>query len=179
MVSRKVPVPRAPARSGGGGRTVSRPGVSADGKGSNFQSPYQPPPSHTDLTGDIAALDPNAWQMVHVADRFWRVKMPTPNALGLLAEIIEQKGGAQLQAMNMFLSNHLHPDDMAEMLGKLTDPEDPFGAAEYQELYRATVTVGTARPFSQSSASSGPPRTTGATFEPSYPLVAFRTRSTR
>lgn len=160
---------------------MSRPGVSADGAGSNFQSPYQPPPGMPDLHGDIAVAigDPDAWQLVHVAGMFWRVKVPTPNALGLLAEIQELKGGSQVQAINMFLANHLHPEDMSEMLARMTDPEDSFGAAEYQELYRATVTVGTARPFSRSSGSSGPPLRIGAVSEPSYPLVAFRTRSRR
>lgn len=177
MVSRRVPVHRASgSRGGGGGRTVSRPGVNAEGQGGGFQSPYQPPTGRLDLEADVTALDPDAWHLVHVADRFWRVKVPTPNAIGLLAEIIEQKGGAQLQAMNMFIAHHMHPDDLALMLMKMADPEDSFGAQDYQELYRATVTVGTARPFSRSSASSGPPFITGAQFEPSYPSVAFKAR---
>lgn len=168
MVSRKVPVHRAP-RSGGGSspRTVSRPGVSADGK-SAFQSPFQPPPRGSDLAGDVAAMDPNAWQLVHVADTFWRVRQPTPSALGLLAEILETKGGAQVQTINMFLANHMHPDDLASMLDRMTDPDDSFGSTEYQELYRATVTVGTARPFSPSSPSSAPPPIRGVSSEPSW-----------
>lgn len=179
MVSRKVPVHRAP-RGGGGSapRTVSRPGVSADGK-SAFQSPYQPPPRGSDLAGDVAAMDPNAWQLVHVAGVFWRVRVPTPSALGLLAEILETKGGAQVQTINMFLANHMHPDDLAVMLDRMTDPDDSFDASAYQELYRATVTVGTARPFSQSSPSSGPPPIRGVSSEPSWLSAVWGTRSRR
>lgn len=179
MVSRKVPVHRpSPSRGGGGkGRTVSRPGVNSEGTGSGFQSPYQPPTGRADLEADMAlALGTRDWQLIHVADRFWRVKVPTPNAIGLLAEIIELKGGAQLQAMNMFIAHHMHPEDTAFMLEKMADPEDSFGATEYQEIYRSIVTAGTARPFSRSSASSRPPSITGVSFEPSYPSVVFRPR---
>lgn len=175
MVSRKVPVPRARGGAGSGSRTVSRPGVNSDGK-SNFQSPYQPPPSADDLSGDIAMLDPNAWQAVFVAGQVWRVKVPTPSALGLLGEILERKGGSQVQAINMFLAAHMHSDDLATMLTRMSDPDDSFGGDEYQELYRQTVTVGTARPFSRSSDSSGPLYTAGASSEPSWLSAAWGTR---
>lgn len=178
MVSRKVPVPRGRGGGGNSPRTVSRPGVNSDGK-SNFQSPYQPPPAGDDLGGDIAMLDPNAWQMVYVAEVFWRVKVPTPSALGLLGEILERKGGSQVQAINMFLSAHMHPDDLTTMLTRMSDPEDSFGADEYQELYRKTVTVGTARPFSRSSDSSGPLYTAGVSSEPSWLSAVWGRRSRR
>lgn len=175
MVSRKVPVHRGRGGGGSAARTVSRPGVNADAQ-SNFQSPYQPPDGGSDLGGDIASLDPNAWHLVHVADYFWRVKVPTPSALGLLSEILERRGGSQLQAINMFLANHMHPDDLSRMLLRMTDPDDEFGQTDYQELYRATVTVGTARPFSRSSDSSGPLYTAGASSEPSWLSAAWGTR---
>lgn len=131
------------------------------------------------MNGDIAAADPNAWHMVHVADYFWRVKIPTPSALGLLNEILDRRGGSQLQAINMFLSTHMHPDDLRRMLERMTDPDDEFGQSEYQELYRATVTVGTARPFSRSSVSSELRRTVGELSAPSWLSAARGHRSRR
>lgn len=176
MVSRRVPVHRA-ARSVGGGapRSVSRPGTSSDGK-SNFQSPYQPPPAQLDLAGDLAALRPDDWQMVHAAEMFWRVHVPGPAELSALTAIPEMKGGDQVKAMNAFIARHMHPEDLGVMLEKMTDPQDPFDSHDYQAVYRAVVTAGTARPFWQSSASRVPPSTVGALFEPSYTSVVFRNR---
>lgn len=179
MVARRVPVHR-PARSvgGAGGRPVSRPGVSGDGK-SNFQSPYQPPPARLDLAGDVAALQPDAWQIVHAAELFWRVRPPAPAELEALTAIPELSGGAQVQAMNSFLARNMHPDDIALMLEKMTDPDDSFGTQEYQAVYRAVVTAGTARPFWQSSGSPAPLLTRGEPYGPNWLFPAYRHRSKR
>lgn len=173
MVSRRVPVHRAGRSAGNAARSVSRPGTSSDGK-SNFQSPYQPPPAARDLAGDLARLQPDAWQTVMAAEMFWRVRPSVPAELDALMTISELSGGAQVQAMNAYIARNMHPDDIALMLEKMTDPDDPFGSQEYQAVYRAVVTAGTARPFWQSSASSARPFTPGALCEPSYVSVAFR-----
>lgn len=146
MVSRKVPVHRPSRTVASGGRTASHPGVS-NSNGPSFVSPYQPPPAGLDLSGDISALDPNAWQPVVADGRLWRAKIPSASSLGLLNEIIESRGGAQVKTINMFLAAHMHPDDMALMLERMIDPDDSFKSEEYMELYRAVVTLGTARPF--------------------------------
>lgn len=151
MTSRKVQAPHS-------GGSAARPA---------FQSPYQPPSAEEDLRGDIALLDPAAWQVVHAGGRFWRTKMPTPSALGLLSEIVESRGGAQVSAINMFLASHMHPEDLMVVLDRMTDPDDEFSGSDYQDLYRAVVTVGTARPFQPSSVSFAPLPTAGAPSAPS------------
>lgn len=158
-------------------RVVSRPGVNGDGSGSNFQSPYQPPPSNRDFDGDLAMLDPNAYTMVHVGEYFWRVKVPTPEALKALAEVPDLKGGEQIHAMNAFLQHHMHPDDFRLAVRRLLDPDDSFTAERYTDLYRQAVTVGTARPFRPSSGSPALLSTAGGLSEPSWLSAAYRHRS--
>lgn len=178
MVSRKVPVPRA--RGGGAGsagRTVSRPGVSADGK-STFVSPYQPPPATVDFEGDISLLSgTGGYTLVHVGDYFWRVRVPGPDALRDLNTIATASGGEQIKAINGFLQRHLHPDDFPRLLDRLMSPDDTFDAEQYMSLYRQAVTVGTARPFRLSSVSPAPLSSAGALSEPNWLSAAYRHRS--
>lgn len=157
-------------RGGGGGnaaRSVPHPGTSG-ANGPTFISPFQPPPSTTDFYSDTVAMDPQGWHVEHIGGSFWRTRMPTPSAIGLLNEIMDRKGGSQVQSMNMFLAVHLHPDDLVTMVLRMIDPDDGFGTDEYQQIYRMVATIGTARPFSQSSASPAPPPTTGAPCAPSW-----------
>ena len=124
-------------------------------------------------------MDPDAWQLVHVADYFWRVKPARPEALGLLTAIVESKGGLQVQAINEFLARHMHADDLQRMLERMTDPDDDFGQTEYQELYRATVTLGTARPFLLSSLSPARRLIAGGSFDPGSHWAALGRHSRR
>lgn len=158
MTSRKVPVPRS-SPGKGGGRPVSRP--SGASSAAAFESPFQPPASDVDMRSDISMLDPDAWHFVHVGAHFWRVKTPTANSIGLLAEILERKGGHQISAINMFLAAHMHPDDLNTLLDRMSDPDDSFSGGDYQQLYRDVVTAGTARPFRPSSVSYAPLPTAG------------------
>ena len=179
MPSRKVPVPKPRNASGGMPRAVSRPGVNSDG-GPGFQSPFQPPPAYADLAADAAALlDPDAWQVVHAGGTFWRVRTATPAALALLSQLPDLKGGEQVTVINRFIGEHMHPDDFATLLERMVDPEDSFGADEYQDLYRQMVTVGTARPFWQSSDSPAQPHTTGVRFAQSWQPGELPIRFTR
>jgi hypothetical protein len=117
----------------------------------------------------VIALDPNAWQVAHVAGEFWRIKPATPAAMAILSDILDLSGGAQIQAINAFLAEHLHVDDLQRMVDRMTDPDDTFGSdGGYQDLYRAAVTAGTARPFWQSSALPRQPHTAGGLSEPSW-----------
>ena len=142
-------------------RTVSRPGVTSDGASAGFQSPYQPPSSAPDFLGDLMMLDPTAYHPVHVADYFWRVKVPGPAALQAVAEVAESKGGQQIHAINTFLRTYLHPDDFQYVMRRLLDPDDAFSEVDYMSLYREAVTVGTARPFRQLWAWPAPPSSVG------------------
>lgn len=161
-------------------RAVSRPGVTSDnGNGSKFVSPFQPPASGPDFDGDMVLLDPNAYTVIHVGDYFWRVKVPGPAALRAVAAVADAKGGEQIQAINAFLQAHLHPVDFPLVLRRLLDPDDPFTEAQYMDLYRQAVTVGTARPFQRSWASPGPPPSIGGSSEPSWLWAAYRHRSQR
>lgn len=146
MASRKVPVHRPSRPAGGGGRSAPHPGVSGAQKPS-FVSPYQPPSGGVDLGADVTAMDPDAWRVVMAGGMAWRAKVPSANAIGLLSEIIDSRGGTQIRTINMFLAAHLHAEDMARMLERMVAPDDSFGNADYQDLYRAVVTLGTARPF--------------------------------
>jgi hypothetical protein len=160
-------------------RTVSRPGVSAEGTGSNFQSPYQPPPALADFAGDLAMLDPTGYTTVHDGEHFWRVKVPGPVALQRVAEIADASGGQQILAINAFLRDHMHPEDFALILRRLLNPDDTFTNVHYMELYRQAVTVGTARPFRQLWASPAPPSTAGASSVRSSPSPVFLRRYQR
>jgi hypothetical protein len=160
-------------------RTVSRPGVTSDGAASAFHSPYQPPSSVADFEGDLALLDPNAYTVLHVGDYFWRVKPPAPTALKAVADVAEAKGGQQLHAINSFLQQHMHPEDFALVVRRLLAPDDPFTDAEYMDLYRETVTVGTARPFRQSWAWPAPPPSAGGSCVADWLSAAYRPRSRR
>lgn len=142
-----------------------------------FVSPFQPPAAFDDLAGDITMADPNAWQVRHVGGLFWRLRPPQTTSLDLLARIAQSKGGAQLVLINEFLLLHLHPDDAASLVTRMVDPDDGFGTAEYQELYRAAVTVGTARPFGPWSRSLRWPPTAGGSSAPSSPSEGYRDRS--
>jgi hypothetical protein len=140
---------------------VSRPGTSSSAE-SHFVSPFQPPSGAEDMAADLrAVLDPEGWNVIHVAGHYWRVRHPNADALAQLNEIMDHKGGEQIQAINAFLARHLHPEDMSYMLFRMTDPDDSFSSTDYQALYRQVVTCGTARPFWLCSDWSGPPRRTG------------------
>lgn len=151
-------------------RVVSRPGVSAEGA-SGFVSPFQPPPAIPDLMADIANLDPNAWHVVIVRDTAWRVKVPSPTALGMVSEIGSLSGGARIQAISSYLQIHLHPDDLRQMLRRMLTPKDAFDANAWTELYRAAVTVGTARPFPPFSGLPERRLPIGALFEGNWRLA--------
>lgn len=157
-------------------RVISRPGVNADGTGSNFQSPYQPPPAGLDFAGDLALMTPGSYTMVYAGSQFWRVKVATPAELQDLAQVPELKGGAQIIAMNSFLQRHLHPEDFRLVIRRMLDPDDSFTAENYSEMYRLAVTVGTARPFLLSSASHERPSTAGASSVRSSPSPVFHRR---
>lgn len=160
-------------------RTVSRPGVSAEGTGSNFQSPYQPPPSMLDFAGDLSMLTPDSYTCISVGDYFWRVKVPGPAALQRVADIAEAKGGAQIHAINAFLQEHLHPEDFQLVLRRLLTPDDTFTNDHYMDLYRQAVTVGTARPFQRSWASPARPSSPGVLSEQNWLSAAYRHRLRR
>lgn len=86
--------------------------------------------------------------MIRVAGSPWRVKVPTPSALGLLHEILSTDVlTAQLRAMSMYMAAHMDPGDLRILLERMGDPDDPLSATDYRELFRAAVRVGTARPF--------------------------------
>lgn len=155
-------------------RTVAHPGVNT-GSGSNFQSPFQPPPAVPDLEGDLSLLDPSGYSLVHVDDYFWRVRVPGPEALKEVANL-PQSGGAQLMAIGTFLQRYLHPDDFRRAIQCLLDPDSSFTGEHYYELYRAAVTVGTARPFRQFSDLPGPQLTAGALSGQNWLSVAYRHR---
>ena len=152
MASRKVPVHRGNTAAASAARSAPHPGVSGtNGAASNFQSPYQPPSGDADFRGSVAALDPDSWQTVLVAGTAWRVKIPGPSAIGLLADMATAKGGTRVKVINGFLAMHMHPDDLHAMLLRMSDPDGQFTQDDYIALYRAAVTLGTARPFPQSS----------------------------
>jgi hypothetical protein len=160
-------------------RTVSRPGVSPDGGGAKFVSPYQPPSAVADFEGDLVLLDPNSYTPVHVRDFFWRVKPPGPAALQAVAAVADAKGGQQIHAINSFLQVHMHPEDFRHVIMRLLDPNDLFDDHDYMDLYRQAVTVGTARPFRQWWASLGPPPPAGASSARSSRSGASRHRARR
>lgn len=114
-----------------------------------------------DFDGDISLQDPNAYTMVHVGGYFWRARVPGPAALKDVATVADSRSGDQLHAINSFLHAHLHPDDFAIAARRLLTPDDAFSTEDYIDLYRAAVTVGTARPFPQSSASRARRRSRG------------------
>lgn len=156
-------------------RIVSRPGVNSDpGKGTGFISPWQPPPSDVDLRGDLTLADPNAYHPVLAGGTIWRCRIPSAAALEAVNDIMTLKGGAQIRAINNFLSSVLHPDDMRTMLRRMMNPSDPFDADAFTDLWRGAATVGTARPFRQSSDSPEPPPIAGVSFVPSSPSRACR-----
>lgn len=158
-------------------RVVSRPGVNAEGTGSSFQSPYQPPSSEADFEGDMILMDPTAYTVVFVGDYFWRLKVPGCAALQDLATVAEAQGGAQIHAINAFLQRHLHPEDFALILRRLLNPDDTFNSEHYMDLYRQAVTAGTARPFRQWWASPALPHSAGGSSEPSWLSAAYHHRS--
>lgn len=157
-------------------RTVSRPGVSSDGSGSKFVSPFQPPPAGLDFDGDMVLLDPNAYTCIHVCDYFWRVKVPGPGALREVAAVADAKGGAQIQAINCFLQAHLHPEDFPLVLRRMLDPDDHFTDTHYMDLYRQAVTVGTARPFQRSWALPARPSPAGGLSGQNWHSAVYRNR---
>lgn len=145
--ARRVPINRGRPASGGTRRAVAHPGVDGTNAAAAFKSPYQPPTAVEDLAGDISTADPNAWQVTFIGGAAWRLRIPTPADLGVLAEVATLKGGAQVDALNRFVLGHLHPDDVEPLLNHMADPDVAFGGDQFQELYRFAVTVGTARPF--------------------------------
>jgi hypothetical protein len=160
-------------------RVVSRPGINADGAGAGFHSPYQPPPAGLDFEGDMALADPAGYTLLHIADYFWRVKVPGTAALRDLAAVPDLKGGEQIKAMNAFLVRHMHPEDFRWAVQRLLDPDDVFSSEHYMDLYRQAVTVGTARPFRLSSDSHALRSIVGASFEPSWRSAGYHRRSRR
>lgn len=160
-------------------RTVSRPGVNGDGTGSNFQSPYQPPPAVLDFDGDLALMEPDAYTLVHVGEYFWRIRVPAPEVLKHLSEVPDLTGAERIKAMNSFLQHHLHPEDFRLVVRRLLNPDDAFSAELYTDLYRQAVTVGTARPFRLSSASPVRLSIAGGLFEQSWHSQVFQRRYMR
>lgn len=140
-------------------RVVSRPGVSSEGTGGAFHSPFQPPPAMADLEGDL--LGTGAFQQVMVGGEFWRLRVPGPEALKILGLMPDAQGGEQIKLINSLLQMCLHPEDFQKALRRLLDPDSPFTTTDYMELYRRAATVGTARPFPQSSGSRAQRRSAG------------------
>lgn len=175
--SRKVPVNRARPSGGSVSRSAGHPGVSGAEAASAFKSPYQPPAAALDFAGDITAADPHAWHAVLVGGSAWRLKLPTPAAMGLLAEAARSRGQAQVDAFNGFVLSHLHPDDVPALLMRMADPDDSFGGDEFRELYRLAVTVGTARPFAPWSVSAPQVSSPGGWYAPSSRFRGSRTHS--
>jgi hypothetical protein len=163
MASRKVPVPRAKGGASAARRAASHPGVGGGGTspaGPAFVSPFQPPAGIGDLHGDLLAAE-GGWATVVAGGATWRVRVPDAHSLGPLVEAQNASGGERIRSMSAFLVRQMHPEDMATLLDRMADPDDSFDEDDYQELYRAAVTVGTARPFWQSSRWLSPPRITG------------------
>jgi hypothetical protein len=158
---------------------VSRPGVSSDTGRSGFISPFQPPPSVPDFTGDLALLDPAGVFPLVVGDAIWRVRRPGPEALKQVADVAEASGAAQLAAIHAFMVKHMVTEDFNRVVGRLLDPDDPFTAADYMELYRLAVTVGTARPFLLLSGLPARRSSPGGLSARSLPSRASRRRSRR
>lgn len=157
-------------------RSVPRPGVNSSADQPTFISPWQPPDAAADLQADLHS---DEWHDVEVGGQTWRIQVPGPTALGLLAEISESKGGLQVKAINGFMVMHLDRDDMSRMLIRMTDPDDSFGDKEFMELFRKVVTAGTARPFVRFSLSPAQRRLLGEGSAPSWQRMASRGRSKR
>ncbi len=141
-------------------RVVNRPGVSGEGTGGSFHSPFQPPPAFADLEGDLLGL--SGYQQVEVGGSFWRLRTPPPEALKILGLMPEAKGGEQIKLMNSLIQLCLHPDDLAKVMRAMINPDSGFGTEQYMQLYRRAATTGTARPFPQSSGSRAQRRSRGA-----------------
>lgn len=139
---------RAPARSGGGPRPVSRPGVSGNGD-SGFMSPFQPPPGYDDLAADV---DRDAWHEITVAGDVWHVKVPDATAVHVLtiATSRHQKDNRRkLRATHDFIQRYMRPEDFLYMLSRMANPDDKCPDL-LDDMLAGIATVGTARPFLRS-----------------------------
>jgi hypothetical protein len=169
MTSRRVPVHRP---SGGANRAARRAaghpgtgGAGAAASGPGFISPFQPPPGQADFGGDLAAINEGLWMVVTVDGDAWRAKQGQTARLDQLVEAMETEGGEQVRAMLAYLGEHMHPEDLMRVISRLMDPDDPMDMGYFNRLWRAVVTVGTARPFPQLRASSVPSLITGGRCE--------------
>ncbi len=118
--------------------------------GPAFVSPHKPPPSYTDIESDDAGTDID-YHLIEFAGATWRSRIPAPQAIRMFSVAMSQFRVATPEQRNRSLSElivrYLHPEDFATMLGKMVDPEDPFGNSELMGLMRKIMTTGTARPF--------------------------------
>jgi hypothetical protein len=147
--ARKIPMHRATTPRGGTARSVPHPGVNgADKNTPTFISPYQPPPSYDDFAADI---DPTGWKRVEVAGFPFRVKTPQPQAIDVLSFAWSKHARSDKiahQSLIDFVARYTHPEDLAEVLGIMADPDDArFEVEQFHELVKQIATVGTARPF--------------------------------
>lgn len=181
MTTRKVPVHRP---SGGGANRAARRAASHPGTGSGsangdsgFISPFQPPPGQHDLGGDIARLSAGEWQAVVVGDLVWRARPGSSRQIGDLVEALESEGSARILAMARYLIEHMERDDLVRLLLRLMDEDDTVVTTEYfYKLWRAIVTVGTARPFLPSPHLLGRLHITGDSCGPSSLWQGYRNR---
>lgn len=149
---------------------MPHPGAGAEGNAPTFYSPFQPPGGLDDLRGDLLAAE-GAWVPIMAGGGVWRVRVPDASALAPLVDAHTAQGAQRVRLLSEFLVRQMHADDMAVLLNRMSDPDDPFDEVAYNELYRAAVTVGTARPFWQSSPSPAQRRITGGPSAPVLRLV--------
>lgn len=117
-----------------------------------FESPFKPPPGFDDLIADIEQ-DPDYPYSATVGNQLFRFHRAQPKGLAALVSAQSQyntNDQVRLRQLIMFIHRHTHPDDVAKMMIRLID-DDTFGIPQLDDLMRAIVKAGTARPTRPSS----------------------------
>lgn len=114
-----------------------------------FESPYKPPSGLSDLMADMEQGSAYPYQC-EVSGSTFRHHAVNPN--GMVALVTAQSEynpnkKMRLQQTIRFVHQYIHPDDAAELMIRLTDPDDPFGVDELYVLMREIGKAGTARPI--------------------------------
>lgn len=146
-------------------RVAGRPAAGANNNTPKFESPYQPPPGNDDLATQVTDLHTRREEKtfglktpptghlyrhtITTAGEEYRVKTPRPEALHTLTAAVSphiKDTRLQNDMVQLFVSNHMQPDDFERIIFRMMDPDDAFTKDDLGQLMRSITTLGTARP---------------------------------
>ena len=126
---------------------------------------YSPPPGYVDCEADADTDIETRGTVVPISAAFREIdvpevgiihaRRPLPNAIPAIANAANAKisGAARVDYLDLFVQNHLAPDEFEDLLARMIDPDSGLPVDTMLRVSRAIATAGTARPTRRSFSS--------------------------